>query len=472
MEKSRSSFETNSKLTIRKRFFTKRHYFKGKRYYAVLILDNINGSNYEMVHNLLDSVDFPVAARVDINPIRKENSEKMIKRMLADRISESRISSSSDRGKTSVLNEHIKALKYLSEKSSVEGNSISFCKIVFYLISDHPVSLNSLIQRLTRSLEMIGIDTHPEHFGPIGRISCYSNPLKSMKGNYIIDSENVSRLLPLYGESGSSDSGPLIGIDSDNEKPVFLDLFSGNSYNICIMGETGSGKSFFSKILMARSLITGYVDDLLILDPLEEYNCETFGGLCKILKINEPGDEQIIDEINNSLGNSENLRRTLIVRTISLSSISEETLTKTITDAISLFISGQQKRRRAVLIDEIHTFFHNTQLLQYFDHLYRSSRHHNTAVVSLSQNIDDYLKYPEGKSIINNSSSIFVFRNRDFVRNSIGLITENRFQNFRTDSLLGGKSDPYSECYYYTKKELRKIRVICTTGEVERTSAR
>jgi len=470
MEKDGSSINTGTKLYIRRKFTAKRHYFKGKKYYSILVLDNITGNNYERMHSLIDSTDFAVATRMEISPISKENSQKIIKRMLADRISESRISSGSDRGKTSVLDEHIRGLRYLSEKSSLEGNTIFFCKLALYIISDHPVELNFSIQRLAKSLEMLGIQTHIEDFSFAGRIRHYSNPLEIMRGNYIMDSDYLSRLLPVYGESGIPNTGPLIGIDSDNEKPVFVDLFSGNSYNGCIMGETGSGKSFFSKILMARSLINGYVEELLILDPLEEYNCETFGGNCIIMKINESGSAPIVGEIKASLGNHMKQERTFIVRTLPVSNMDDDMLAETIIEIINSFISMGESIRKAVLIDEVHTFFSNIKLLHYFDHLYRSSRHHNTSVFSLSQNIDDYIKYPEGKSIINNSNSIFVFRNRDFAKNSIGLITENRFQDFRTDSLLGGKSDPYSECYYYTMKKLRKLRVICTKGEVERTS--
>ena len=47
-----------------------------------------------------------------------------------------------------------------------------------------------------------------------------------------------------------------------------LNLWGRTSYNSIIMGETGSGKSFFAKSLLMRFLILGAVDEIYIFDPL------------------------------------------------------------------------------------------------------------------------------------------------------------------------------------------------------------
>ena len=53
----------------------------------------------------------------------------------------------------------------------------------------------------------------------------------------------------------SRGSGIIIGNEYLTGNPVFFDPYPMSSHNILVMGETGSGKSFFSKILLTRMIV-------------------------------------------------------------------------------------------------------------------------------------------------------------------------------------------------------------------------
>ncbi|MDD2376574.1 MAG: DUF87 domain-containing protein [Clostridia bacterium] len=91
--------------------------------------------------------------------------------------------------------------------------------------------------------------------------SCYSNMTTS----------NVVNIFPFYTDTVFDKNGVIFGYTSYNKKICNIDIFS-NKYtnsNICIFGSSGSGKSYFVKLLILRQYIINIKQ--YIFDPEGEY---------------------------------------------------------------------------------------------------------------------------------------------------------------------------------------------------------
>jgi len=82
---------------------------------------------------------------------------------------------------------------------------------------------------------------------------------------------NVVNIFPFYTDTIFDQNGVIFGYTSYNKKICNIDIFS-NKYtnsNICIFGSSGSGKSYFVKLLILRQYITNIKQ--YIFDPEGEY---------------------------------------------------------------------------------------------------------------------------------------------------------------------------------------------------------
>ncbi|MFH0791912.1 MAG: ATP-binding protein [bacterium] len=88
----------------------------------------------------------------------------------------------------------------------------------------------------------------------------------------------LSSAFPFISFDLSSNEGILYGINQHNNSLVLFDRFSLENYNEVFFGTTGSGKSYFIKTEILRSLMLG--TDILVVDPENEYRflAETCGG--------------------------------------------------------------------------------------------------------------------------------------------------------------------------------------------------
>ncbi len=64
--------------------------------------------------------------------------------------------------------------------------------------------------------------------------------------------------------------GIVFGVNADNQIPLVLDPYSFANYNGLILGTSGGGKSFATKLLITRNLMNGV--KVMVIDPQGEYN--------------------------------------------------------------------------------------------------------------------------------------------------------------------------------------------------------
>ena len=93
-----------------------------------------------------------------------------------------------------------------------------------------------------------------------------------------LNSGPASSIFPFISADLTSDEGILYGVNLSNNSLVIFDRFSLENANFCVFAKAGSGKSFFAKLEILRSMMLG--TDIIVIDPENEYQnlCETIGG--------------------------------------------------------------------------------------------------------------------------------------------------------------------------------------------------
>ncbi len=88
----------------------------------------------------------------------------------------------------------------------------------------------------------------------------------------------LSSIFPFVSFDLSSNDGILYGINRHNNSLILFDRFSLENANEVLFGKSGSGKSYFAKVEILRSLMTGI--EVMILDPENEYKhlADSVGG--------------------------------------------------------------------------------------------------------------------------------------------------------------------------------------------------
>lgn len=80
---------------------------------------------------------------------------------------------------------------------------------------------------------------------------------------------SISNIFPFYTKSMIQNSGIIIG--KHNNEVCIFDIFNSkhSNYNMCILGSSGSGKSYFVKLMILRNLYKG--NKQIVFDPEGEY---------------------------------------------------------------------------------------------------------------------------------------------------------------------------------------------------------
>ncbi len=375
---------------------------------------------------IVESLGIGVSLRLDLNPYDNGKSQPVIRRMIADRASELKISRvMNNRG---AIEEQVAFLRNLIGR--IENNRTRAVNVqyVVKVTEHHPAILKDSLGRIESAFAAMGIRTKLSRFIGRRRLLSVTNPFSTSRGNYLMDSTTLGGILPV-SFSPEPHLGILIGIDESNEYPVFQDIFEGNSYNCIVSGETGSGKSFFTKLLVSRMLRNELVGEVRIVDPLGEYSPELFPGFS--------------DKV--AIIHSEN--------------VDAEKLIGEITAGFSA--SG----RKLLVIDEAHRLLETSPARIALDRLARHSRHKNLSVILITQNLTDFFGSEEGRSLVSNSGNIISFRNKPFQLSKLSSVSEPGTDSLDTSGLMGGRRDPYSECIFIHGSEIRRIRVICTVKE-------
>lgn len=93
-----------------------------------------------------------------------------------------------------------------------------------------------------------------------------------------INTSPLSSFFPFISFDLSSDKGILYGLNRHNGSLILFDRFSLENYNSIVFAKSGSGKSYFTKLEILRTLM--FDTEVIIIDPEREYEflAESVGG--------------------------------------------------------------------------------------------------------------------------------------------------------------------------------------------------
>ncbi len=108
--------------------------------------------------------------------------------------------------------------------------------------------------------------------------SCAPYGLDLLQIHTPMNTDPLSSLFPFVSFDLSSSEGILYGINRHNNSLILFERFSLENANFVIFAKSGSGKSYFVKLEVLRSLMLG--TDVIIVDPENEYRflAEAAGG--------------------------------------------------------------------------------------------------------------------------------------------------------------------------------------------------
>lgn len=300
----------------------------------------------------------------------------------------------------------------------------------------------------------------------------------------LVSDRTLPALIPFTQTPLMDRDGAYIGRDANDLSPVIIDRFKGSNFNSVIVGKSGSGKSFFAKLMLLRGKRSGN-NYHFILDPLGEFEWVTHfvgGNYFDLMQfgigignLTYSTDSELLAAVINLVCSpfrgimglaadlESRIRRKMAERPdaplrLVLSSINSDLLAEGLHEAASLVerllkgdlrfmldgcwifgsigtvnafdYSGMEESlrravsvfllecililcrridgRKSIFIDEAWKFAEDASIFSNLSKSMRHSRHYNTGIVLITQNLNDVILGSNG-NIFNNASSAFIF---------------------------------------------------------------
>ncbi|MBR0491391.1 MAG: ATP-binding protein [Clostridia bacterium] len=175
--------------------------------------------------------------------------------------------------------------KYIRKEIQVNNEDIYFLYIYIILYSEDKKELDYYLNKIEGLTQSKGLQTRRANFRQEELFLTCLPLMENKKEIKNVAKRNVltSGLLATYPFISSNifdQNGIFIGTNIYNNSMIFIDRYNTEKYknaNMCIFGTSGSGKSFYTKLLILRYKLLGIKQ--YIIDPDREYH-----NLCKELK--------------------------------------------------------------------------------------------------------------------------------------------------------------------------------------------
>jgi hypothetical protein len=403
-----------------------------KKYRTYLRMVQKTDQTHFQISRFMNGYDIPVSTLVSVNKILKGSG--IISRQISSLFAKERILGDRKKSTGEELNLKIHAAEYIRRDKNKYLYNV---ETIFGIEENKSYSLARRIKGLKSYGDLWGIRLKElDH-----RNLSISNFIgKNSTSIYPQTLDKLTAFFPFLVPK--TNNGIPLGTHDPDGNFIYFNPFEQSSYNILTLGETGSGKSFFSKILLNRLLMKVIVKRILILDVLNEYNDEQWKNIIRNdIELGAKGD--------------------FVIEIIKVTS-NENAI-----EYAKKFMMQSQNERTIIAIEEGHTFLRNNTCSEILVEMVKTSRHYNTSILIVSQDSSDFLT-ENGKKILNNTISTFIFRNK-LAKNlsKFGIDFASYGYSESQTTLAGGKNLPYSECLFYSLGELVKLKILPTEWEKE-----
>ena len=174
--------------------------------------------------------------------------------------------------------------RYIRKEIQINNEDIYFLYIYISVFSENKNDLNYLLNKIEGILQSIGLQTRIANFRQeqafLSCLPIFNNheDIKNVAKRNILTSGLIATY-PFISSSIFDDDGIYVGNNLNNDSLVFINRFNSEKYknaNMCVFGTSGSGKSFYTKLLILRYRCIGL--EQYVIDPDREY-----GNLCNYL---------------------------------------------------------------------------------------------------------------------------------------------------------------------------------------------
>ena len=167
--------------------------------------------------------------------------------------------------------------KYIRKQLQIANEDLYYLYIYISVYADTMDDLNDDVQKLESIATGIGLKTRKalfrqkEIFDTVMPFMKNENTVKKYYKRNVLTSGIVGTY-PFVSNELCDENGVLIGINDFNKSLVMIDRFDSDKYknsNMCIIGTSGSGKSYFTKLMILRNRYLNILQ--YVIDPEGEY---------------------------------------------------------------------------------------------------------------------------------------------------------------------------------------------------------
>lgn len=135
--------------------------------------------------------------------------------------------------------------------------------------------------------------------------SCLPYGLNQTSFNRYVDTEGALALNPFGSQDLMQPNGDYFGKNKLTNNPIMYNIMSGDNYSSLLLGESGKGKSFLTKLLSSGRVLKNLNRDIIIIDPQNEYGDVVRQLDGEVINISAGGDNHInMFDIDINYGNN------------------------------------------------------------------------------------------------------------------------------------------------------------------------
>lgn len=176
-----------------------------------------------------------------------------------------------------VIDNVTKDAKSLRREIQIENEEIFYVSFIITLYSSNKENLLNLLKEFQSKLYSKSIISNILNF------RCLDSYISTLPTNYIdknlfkttyknFTTKNILNIFPFYTKNYIDENGILFGYTHLENKLCYINLFDSKylNSNVCVFGSSGSGKSYFIKLLIIKNYCNGV--NQFIIDPEGEYS--------------------------------------------------------------------------------------------------------------------------------------------------------------------------------------------------------
>lgn len=167
--------------------------------------------------------------------------------------------------------------KYIRKQLNINGEDMYYIYIYLSVYADSEEDLKNDMQKIEGIASGIGLKIRncifrqEEIFKTIMPLMNNNNSIKKYYKRNVLSS-GITGTYPFITNELCDEKGVLIGVNDSNKSLVAIDRFNSDKYknsNMCIIGTSGSGKSYFAKLMLLRNRYSNIIQ--YVVDPEGEY---------------------------------------------------------------------------------------------------------------------------------------------------------------------------------------------------------